>query len=117
MKSDQIQEYKEIEGILFYQGRIAPENQLKIQDLDGCTFFDFMEIGQHVPVVLEDSPSFTLILSGSIIKTKKVSEVKMSTHNNYRSLEGSGIKLNMASNLIASLERNRELYCEWYRIF
>ena len=31
MKSDQIQEYKEIEGILFYHGRIAPENQLKIQ--------------------------------------------------------------------------------------
>ena len=37
--------------------------------------------------------------------------------NNYRSLEGSGIKLNMASNLIAPLERNRELYCEWYGIF
>ena len=37
--------------------------------------------------------------------------------NNYRSLEGSGIKLDMSSNLTALLERNRELYCEWYRIF
>ena len=33
--------------------------------------------------------------------------------NNYRVLEGSGIKLDMASNLTALLERNRELYCEW----
>ena len=32
---------------------------------------------------------------------------------NYRALEGSGIKLDMASNLTALLERNRELYCEW----
>ena len=37
--------------------------------------------------------------------------------NNYQSLEGSGIKLDMASNLIALLERNWELYCEWYGIF
>ena len=37
--------------------------------------------------------------------------------NNYRSLEGSGIKLDMSSNLIALLERNRELNCEWYGIF
>ena len=37
--------------------------------------------------------------------------------NNYRSLEGSGIKLDMASNLIPLLERNRELYCKWFGIF
>ena len=37
--------------------------------------------------------------------------------NNFRSLEGSGIKLDMAANLTALLERNRELYCEWYKIF
>ena len=39
------------------------------------------------------------------------------SRNNYCSLEGSGIKLDMASNLIALLERNWELYCEWYGIF
>ena len=37
--------------------------------------------------------------------------------DNYQSLEGSGIKLDMASNLIALLERNREFHCEWYKIF
>ena len=37
--------------------------------------------------------------------------------NNYSSLEGSGIKLDKSSNLRALLKRNRELYCEWYRIF
>ena len=37
--------------------------------------------------------------------------------NNYWLLEGLGIKLDMASNIIAVLEQNRELYCEWYRIF
>ena len=37
--------------------------------------------------------------------------------NNFWSLEGSGIKLDMAANLTALLERNRELYCEWYKIF
>ena len=56
LKPEQRQEYEEVEGILFYQGRINPENQLKTQDLDGCTFLDFMEIGQPVPIALEDSP-------------------------------------------------------------
>ena len=56
MKDEQIQEFEEIDNILFYQGRIAPENQLRTQDLDGCKFFDFKEIGQPVPVILEDSP-------------------------------------------------------------
>ena len=37
--------------------------------------------------------------------------------NNYYSLEGSGIKLDMASSLTALLERNCELYCDCYRIF
>ena len=56
MKDEQIQEFEEIDNILFYQGRIVPENQLRTQDLDGCKFFDFNEIGQPVPTVLEDSP-------------------------------------------------------------
>ena len=60
LKSEQIQEYEEVEGILYYQGRIAPENQLKTQDLDGCKFFDFTEIGQPLPVILEDSPILLL---------------------------------------------------------
>ena len=29
---------------------------MKTQDLDRCKFLDFMEIGQPVPVVLEESP-------------------------------------------------------------
>ena len=37
--------------------------------------------------------------------------------NNFRTLDGSGIKLDMADNLTGMLERNRELYCEWYKIF
>ena len=56
MKHEQIQKYEEADVFLFYQGRINPENQLRTQDLDGCKFLDFMEIGQLVPVVLEDSP-------------------------------------------------------------
>ena len=32
LKLEQIQEYEVIEGILFYQGRINPVNQLKTQD-------------------------------------------------------------------------------------
>ena len=32
-------------------------------------------------------------------------------------MKGSGINFDITSNLIALLERNRELYCEWYRIF
>ena len=38
MKIEQIQEFEEVDGILFYQGRIAQENQLKTQDLDGANF-------------------------------------------------------------------------------
>ena len=37
--------------------------------------------------------------------------------NNYQALEGSEIKLDLASNLTTLLERNQELYCEWYGIF
>ena len=37
--------------------------------------------------------------------------------NNYRSLEGLGMKLDMFLNLRALLERTRELYCEWHGIF
>ena len=56
MKLEQVQEFEEIDEILYYQGRIAQENQLKTQDLDGRKFLDFIEIGRPVPVVLEDSP-------------------------------------------------------------
>ena len=37
--------------------------------------------------------------------------------NNHRSLEGSGIKLDMSSNLTSLLERNCELCTEWYQVF
>ena len=56
MKPELVQEFEEIDGILYYQGRISLENQLKTQDLDRCKFLDFIEIGQPVPVFLEDSP-------------------------------------------------------------
>ena len=56
MKPEQVQEFEEIDGILYNQGRIAQENQLKTQDLVGFKFLDFIEIGQPLPVVLEDSP-------------------------------------------------------------
>ena len=56
MKPDQVQEFEEVDSVLYYQGRIAQENQLKTHDLERCKFLDFMEIGQPVPVVLEDSP-------------------------------------------------------------
>ena len=61
MKIEQIQKFEEVDGILFYQGRKAQENQLKTQDLDGCKFLDFMEIGQPVPVFQEDSPILSSI--------------------------------------------------------
>ena len=37
--------------------------------------------------------------------------------NNFRLLEGSGIKLDMSSNLTSLLERNCELCTEWYQVF
>ena len=121
MKPVLLQEFDEIDGILYYQGRIAQESRLKTQDLDGCKFLDFIEIGQPVPVVLKDSPiiySYIMWICNKInpharvettirdvsrkmrvpkglrrlvnkitqdcvkckIKMNKVSEVKMSTH-------------------------------------
>ena len=44
VKNEYIQEFEEIDGILMYQGRIAQENQVKTQDLDGCKFLDFAEV-------------------------------------------------------------------------
>ena len=37
--------------------------------------------------------------------------------NNYRSLEGSGIKLEMSQNFTNILERNRNIYSNWFQIF
>ena len=45
-----------------------------------------------------------------------LNRLKLDRHN-YHALEGSGIKLDMAFNLTALLERNQELYCNWYGIF
>ena len=56
MKPESVLEFDEQDGILYYQGRIAQENELKTQDLDGCKFLDLGEVGQPVPVLLEDSP-------------------------------------------------------------
>ena len=53
MQPKLVQEFEEMDEILYYQGRIAQENQLKTQDLDGCKFLDFIEIGQPVPLVLQ----------------------------------------------------------------
>ena len=48
MKPGLFQEVDEIDGTLYYQGRIAQENLLKTQDLDDCTFLGFIEIGHNV---------------------------------------------------------------------
>ena len=37
--------------------------------------------------------------------------------NNYRSLEGAGITLDMSYNLTSLLDRNREIYKNWFEIF
>ena len=37
--------------------------------------------------------------------------------NNSRSLEGSGIDLDMSSNFTKILDRNRSIYQQWYQIF
>ncbi len=37
--------------------------------------------------------------------------------NNYRSLEGSGIDLEMSSNFTKILDRNRTIYLQWYQGF
>ena len=101
---------------------------MKTQDLDGYKFLDFMEIGQPVPVVLEDSHvlySYIMWIHNKInphagveatiryvckkmrfpkglrklvkkitqdcvkckIKMKKVSEVRMSTHSEARTVQ------------------------------
>ena len=39
------------------------------------------------------------------------------SRNNFRKMDELGIKLDMAANLTGMLERNRELYCKWYKIF
>ncbi len=38
-------------------------------------------------------------------------------YNNYRSLEGNGIDLEMGSNFTKILERNRTVYQQWYQGF
>ena len=100
MKTEQIQEFEEMDGMFFYQGRIAYENQLKTQDLDGCKFLDFMEICQTVPVVLEESPvlySYIMwihnkIIPYAIVETT-ISAVKGSQISVTYSVRGAKVKV------------------------
>ena len=146
MKPDQVQEFEEIDGILYYQGRITQENQLKTQDLDGCKLLDFIEIGQPVTLVLEDSPVLYLYImwihnkinphagvKATVrdvckkmrvpkglrklvkkitqdcvkckIKMKKVSKVKMSIHNEARTVLAPPFHASMAD-IVYSFKEN-----------
>ena len=67
------------------------ENQLKTQDLDGCKFLDFIEIGQPVPVVLEDSPvlySYIMWIHNKINPRAGVETTIRDVHKNMRVPKG-----------------------------
>ena len=133
MKPDLLQELDETDEILYYQGRIAQENQLKIQDLDNCRILDFIEGWQPVPAaVLEDSPipySYLMWIHNkrnSRAQVQNSLEIKIVVatnlgygiiipnrvklgRNNYSLVEGSGINIGMPSNLKELFKRNRKL--------
>ena len=91
MKLRLSKEFEEIYGILYQQGRIALENQLKTQDLDGCKFLDFIEIGQPVPVVLEDSPvlySYIMLIHNKINPHAGVETTKRDVYKKMRVPKG-----------------------------
>ena len=58
MKPDMIQEFEEINGILYYQGRISQKNQLRTRDLDGCKCIDFARVNMSSPTGIAD-PNFS----------------------------------------------------------
>ena len=56
MKPEKLLLYDDLDGILYYQGRLPKEYQFRMADLDQVSFIDAPEIGNPVPVVSKDSP-------------------------------------------------------------
>ena len=95
LKLEQRKMYTEVDGILYYQGRITAENPFKTMDLDEVPFLDTNEFSGKVPVVLVDSPvlySYLMAVhtrinphAGVEISVKTVSN-KFKVHGNLRAL-------------------------------
>ena len=56
VKPEKLLQYDELDGVLYYQGRLAKEYQFRMRDLDQVSFIDAPEIGNLVPVVSKDLP-------------------------------------------------------------
>ena len=77
-----------------------------------CLFAKISNAIDNLPIARGDNSSATN-LGYEIITPNRL---KMG-RNNCRSLEGAGIKLEMSSNFTRILERNRDVYKDWFTIF
>ena len=55
LKPAELKKFRIQDGIVLDSGRLSPDFQLKVQDLDGVGYLDKHEIGGEIPVVLSDS--------------------------------------------------------------
>ena len=56
LKPHQIKKFQEIDGILYFFGRLTKEAPFKTEDLDQVPFLDTHEFSGQIPIVLLDSP-------------------------------------------------------------
>ena len=77
-----------------------------------CLFAKISNAIRNLPIARGDTSNETN-LGFEIITPNRL----LMGRNNYRSLEGAGIKLEMSSNLTGLFYRNREIYRNWFQIF
>ena len=93
--------------------------RLGVQQNAPMTVLQWETVFQKISNMLDDMPlakgnSSSVSFTGFDILT--ANRVKLG-RNNYRSLEGAGIKLELSGDLTRILARNREVYAYWYQLF
>ena len=95
LKPEKLTQFKEHQGILYYQSRITEENPFRTEDLDDVPFLDIHEFTGKVPVLLLDSPvlySYLMAIHTKILPhagvemTMKVLTKKFKVQGNVRGL-------------------------------
>ena len=70
-KPSQLEKYQEVNGILYYVGRLGEENELKKNDLDCQVFFDSADFTGCLPIVRPESELFYAYLMEVHFKLRK----------------------------------------------
>ena len=73
LSKTQLEQYIEVDGILYFLGRLTKENPFRFKDLDAAPFLDTHEFAGPVPVYLIDSPIvYSLVVYIHLLRSRQI---------------------------------------------